>query len=92
MKLYTDIPPRLDGTVIYEGATTHYVFQPDDSGRLAADVEDKRDLARALRSGDFYPAHPDDEDAAANVVEGAGVEAEAKPKAKTTGRKKAAAK
>lgn len=62
MRLETCIKPRKDGVVnvAIDGAT--YVFKPDESGVLVADIENKGHLAYLLQNcGDnFMPADPDD--------------------------------
>lgn len=57
MKICTSIKPRRTGVVNLVGITgKEYVFQPDANGDLAADIEDKDDLANVLAMTDFFPA------------------------------------
>lgn len=61
MKLQTNIPPRLDGTVTALGLDRQtYVFTADDEGLLSADVGDEPTIAALLATGHFWPADADD--------------------------------
>lgn len=65
MKLQTSIPPRRDGTVrvLADNGET-FVFAPDESGELTADVTCEPTIKRLLAGGMFFPADPADFDAA----------------------------
>lgn len=70
MKLQTSIPPRRDGTVRVpadNGET--FVFTPDESGELTADVTCEPTIKRLLAGGLFFPADPADFDAALKLAQ-----------------------
>ena len=69
MKLQTSITPRLDGTVIVEGADGEtYTFTPDESGDLTGEISHPETLANLLVRGMFYPADPADFEAANEIT------------------------
>lgn len=67
MKLGTDLQPRLGGEI---NATTaagkEYIFMPDASGALVAEVTDEEDIGFLLDTGNFYPA--DEKDISAGLA------------------------
>lgn len=66
MKLYSDLKPRADGTLILRGASgAAYQFKAGDDGVMAAEVENEADIAVALQSLNFYTAADDEADAEA---------------------------
>ena len=67
MKLFTELKPRADGSVILQGRAKEYQFTEGKDGVLACDIEDEADVATALESGNFYPSEGDD-DAAAELL------------------------
>lgn len=65
MKLQTSIKPRRDGTVKVTGQDRQtYVFVADSEGELSCDVTDTATVASLLAGGEFWPANPEDHDAA----------------------------
>jgi hypothetical protein len=65
MKLQTSIKPRRDGTVKVTGQDRQtYVFLADSDGELSCDVTDTATVTSLLAGGEFWPANPDDHDAA----------------------------
>ena len=69
MKLATSIPPRRDGTVIVrdrDGAP--HVFVRGESGELECEITDEALAAQLLTGGLFYPANPEDYDAALKLT------------------------
>lgn len=73
MKLITDVTPRGDGTVTAITGGNRYVFERDEGGRLACEVESQADADALLDTGNFYPATEDDSeiDTAADAAAGA---------------------
>lgn len=72
MKLLTDIPPREDGVVVLQGVKAYEFKHDPEFNALACDIEDERDLALALGSGNFYPADEADEKRAMEIAEDTG--------------------
>lgn len=71
MKLQTSIKPRRDGVVKATSTATGkvYEFSADaDSGELACDVTDEKDIAQLLSTENFWPANPEDFDAAEQLT------------------------
>lgn len=65
MKLQTSIQPRRDGTLNVQGLDGKTNgFAKDGEGVLTGEVTDEATLAHLLAGGDFYPANPEDFDAA----------------------------
>lgn len=65
MKLQTSIQPRRDGTLNVQGLDGKtYSFAKDADGVLTGEVSDEATVAHLLSSTDFYPANPEDFDAA----------------------------
>lgn len=64
MKLETSIKPRADGSVVSRVGETTYVFKPDATGALTADVADEH-ADMLMNTGNFYPADADDFEVAA---------------------------
>ena len=69
MKIETSIKPRKDGTVQVGIDGSSYVFQPDESLAMVAEVEDEGHIAFLLARGDdFLPADDADFDRADALV------------------------
>lgn len=65
MKLQTGIPARRDGTLKVQGLNGEvYVLRMDADGVLTGEVGDEATVAHLLGTGNFYPANPEDFDAA----------------------------
>jgi hypothetical protein len=75
MRLQTAIQPRRDGTVRVSGeAGQTFIFSADQDGDLTCDVDCEATVARLLAGGQFYPANPEDFDAALALSEKAAAE------------------
>lgn len=75
MKLETDTPLRLDGTVVVEGLNGRsYVFKPDETGAATCDVDHEPTVAHLLQFGGYFPADELDHDAAVKLLEKSGEE------------------
>jgi hypothetical protein len=69
MKLQTSIPARRDGTVRVLGQDRQtYVFAAGPDGELIGDVTDEATIAFLLAGGLFWPANPEDFDAALSLA------------------------
>jgi hypothetical protein len=69
MKLQTSIPARRDGTVRVLGQDRQtYVFAAGPDGELIGDVTDEATIAFLLAGGLFWPADPEDFDAALSLA------------------------
>ena len=65
MKLQTSIKPRLDGTVKVTGQDRQtYTFAPGPDGALECDIEDAPTLKLLLRTDNFWPTTPEDNEIA----------------------------
>lgn len=57
-KIYTSIPPRVDGSVrVRVGDGRAYTFFAEETGGLACDVENAADAAEILALPLFFPAN-----------------------------------
>ena len=69
MKLQTSIKPRRDGTLRVSGQDSQtFVFAPGPDGELVCDVTDEALVAQLIGTDNFWPADPDDYDAALKLA------------------------